>query len=108
MPYVIRIYPTAIDRMFGRSGDLYFAGGIELPDLFSQLALRPAEIRTTTPKPRAEAPSTTDDINAATRIPLLFAALAAAQVEALTQRGLSAEAVYDEPKPVKWLKKVLG
>lgn len=108
MPYVIRMNPTAIDRMFGHTGDQYYADALELPELFSQLALRPAEIRSSSQKPRREVPSTTPDINAATRISSLFAPLAAAQAKLLNQRGLSAQSIYDPPQFLKWIKKVLG
>jgi len=95
MPFVLRLSSSP------RLGDVYYAGPVELQ---SQPA-SPAFIRAIAPR-RPELPITSL-IDQATRIPAIFAMAAETKRQELECMGVSSQTVYDLPKPVKWLGKLL-
>lgn len=86
MPYVIQ---TGQSAKFGAS---YYAGPVAAMQMASVSTSRRSDV------PRA------DNINAATRIPVIFRQQAELKAAELRQDGHSARVVYDTPKPLKALK----
>lgn len=103
MPYVIEFSPDAVSRALKDDSRRFYAGPVDISDMFGQMA--EARIPSQNAPTRRHASNAlrqvTPDIEAATRIPVFFAACARAKVDELNLARIAAHMVYDAPLPIK-------